>query len=210
MKKLLYGIPLALVQAMILPFTTALCASVPLEAQEPPRAQQTPAGRAQGPAGRAGRGGPAGRGEAEPAEPPQLVLEREVFTYPSFGRRNPFEPLVGDASGPRFEQMELRGVIYSPDASRSVALLGLRGRFEARLQQRVQQQTAAAEAGTLPTQIDTIMVPDRSTRLKTGESWGNVRIVQIQRDHVIVDVTDFGLTERRTLTMTLIRRGGQP
>jgi hypothetical protein len=204
MKKLVARISLALVSALV---------PIALVAQEPPRAQQTPAGRAQAPAGRAGRGGPAGRaGEAppaEPAEPPQLVLEREIFRYPTFGRRNPFEPLVGDASGPRFEQMELRGVIYSPDSNRSIALLGLRGRFEQRLQQRAAQQQQQAEAGTLPAQIDTIQVPDRSMRVKVGESWGNVRIVTINRDHVIVDVTDFGLTERRTLTM-LVRRGGQP
>jgi hypothetical protein len=200
MKKLVARISLALVPAMI-PLA-AFPTVVPLAAQE------TPAGReGQPPAGRAGRGGPAGRAggaaPAAPAEPPQLVLEREVFQYPTFGRRNPFEPLVGDASGPRFEQMELRG-------ARSVALLGLRGMFEQRLQQRVARQQQQAETGTLPAQIDTIQVPDRSTRVKVGESWGNVRVVTINRDHVIVDVTDFGLTERRTLTMTLVRRGGQP
>jgi hypothetical protein len=52
------------------------------------------------------------------------VVEREVFTYPAAGRRDPFEPL--DASedlGPRFEDLELSGIIYSPEAGNIVVLV---------------------------------------------------------------------------------------
>lgn len=206
MKRLLSNwLPLALLTVLAVPAS--------LQGQEGAargQAAQTPAGRAQAGRAQAGRGAEAAPPPAQ-VEEPELVFEREMFRYPNIARRNPFKPLVGDASGPRFEQMELRGVVYSTDQRQSVALLGLRGKFAQRLQQRVQQQTAAAEAGTLPPQVDTILVPDPSTRLKVGQSWGNVRVVQIARDNVVLDVTDFGLTERRTLTMTLVRRqGGQP
>jgi hypothetical protein len=136
------------------------------------------------------------------------VFEREIFRYPAFQRRNPFQPLVGSDAGPRFEQMELRGVIYDSDPSRSVALLGLRGRVEQRLRQQVQRALQAQEAGTAPPQMDTIFVPEPSVRVKVGQTWGNVRVVQIERDHIILDVTDFGLTERRTLAMNVLRPGG--
>jgi len=51
------------------------------------------------------------------------VLTREVFDYPTDGRRDPFEPLsAGDELGPRFEDLRLAGVIYSPDRG-SMAVL---------------------------------------------------------------------------------------
>lgn len=51
------------------------------------------------------------------------VLTREVFTYPSVGRRDPFEPLAsGEDLGPRFEDLALSGVIYSPERG-SIAVL---------------------------------------------------------------------------------------
>lgn len=50
-------------------------------------------------------------------------LLREVFDYPADGRRDPFEPLsTGEELGPRFEDLRLAGVIYSPDRG-SVAVL---------------------------------------------------------------------------------------
>ncbi|MGH7482037.1 MAG: hypothetical protein ACRELV_07770 [Longimicrobiales bacterium] len=61
-----------------------------------------------------------------PTPPPgeiQLVYDREVFLYSPEGRRDPFRPLTADGLGPRFEQLILRGIIFSPLESRSVALL---------------------------------------------------------------------------------------
>lgn len=44
------------------------------------------------------------------------VYEREAFDYPSRGRRNPFRPLnAGERVGPRFEDLELNGVLFSPE-----------------------------------------------------------------------------------------------
>ena len=44
-----------------------------------------------------------------------LGYEREVFDYPGRGRRDPFRPLTTfDASGPRFEDLEVTGIVFSP------------------------------------------------------------------------------------------------
>ncbi len=51
------------------------------------------------------------------------VYEREVYDYPSLGRRDPFRPLnAGEQIGPRFEDLNLSGVLYNP-AVGSVATL---------------------------------------------------------------------------------------
>ena len=44
-----------------------------------------------------------------------LGYEREVFIYSSRGRRNPFRPLTTfNAAGPRFEDLEVAGIVFSP------------------------------------------------------------------------------------------------
>lgn len=54
---------------------------------------------------------------------PPPIYEREVFTYPAFDRRDPFQPLHLDAqAGPRFGDLTLVGVLYNPQLG-SVAIL---------------------------------------------------------------------------------------
>lgn len=66
-------------------------------------------------------GVPAVAGAQENGESPGM--RREVFEYPAAGRRDPFEPLsAGDELGPRFEDLRLAGVIFSPERG-SVAVL---------------------------------------------------------------------------------------
>jgi len=44
------------------------------------------------------------------------VYEREIFEYPLFDRRDPFLALTaGMAIGPRFEDLTLVGVLFSPE-----------------------------------------------------------------------------------------------
>jgi hypothetical protein len=118
------------------------------------------------------------------AAPTELVFDREVFEYPTFQRRSPFRSLVGDSTaGPRFEQVRLRGIIWSTDPARSVALF----------------------AGP-PSGGGEAVLPSR--RLRRGETWGNMRVVEIQQDRVVVDVNEFGLTERRVLELTRRRAEG--
>ncbi len=52
------------------------------------------------------------------------IVEREAFVYPGAARRDPFEPLnAGDELGPRFEDLELSGIIYGSEAGSVVVLV---------------------------------------------------------------------------------------
>lgn len=122
----------------------------------------------------------------EPQQPPQppveteLVFEREVFRYPAFQRRNPFAPLDAGASGPRFEQLSVIGIMYSDTPAASVAVLSTGG-------------VSVAEDGTVSP------VAGEAFYLKVGQRIGNVTIVEIHPAQVVVDVEEFGLVDRRTL-----------
>lgn len=132
-----------------------------------------------------------------PPQPPparaaetELVFEREIFEYPSFTRRNPFRPLVGPGGGgPRFEQLSLIGIVYSPDPGGSVAVLTTGG------------VTVAADGTMSPVDGD-------AYSLRVGESIGNVTIVEIRRDAVVVDVEVFDSIEREIMTFVSRRQGG--
>lgn len=129
--------------------------------------------------------------EARPDDT-ELVFEREVFQYPSFTRRNPFRPLAGaEGGGPRFEQLNLIGIMYSPDPSASVAVVSTGG-------------VAVAADGTMsPIEGD-------AYNLKVGDRIGNTTIVQIRRDAVVVDVEVFDSVERHTMNFVSRRQGGTP
>lgn len=109
----------------------------------------------------------------------QLVFEREIFTYPSHARRNPFRPLTTQDAGPRFENLALLGIISSPDLNGSIALIGIRGGTGA----------GAGQGG----------VAAVTHRLREGQVIGNVRIIEIRPREVVVEVEDFGLRERRIM-----------
>ncbi len=107
----------------------------------------------------------------------QLVFDREVFTYPSFERRNPFRSLTGE-EGPRFEDMVLLGVVLSSRAGSSIAVVGAR-----------------------PPGSTSDQEPTRLFRLRSGESVGNVRVLEIRRREVVFSVDDFGIVETRMLEL---------
>ena len=134
--------------------------------------------------------GPAAAPERERPDSVQLRAEREVFEYPAFQRRNPFKALTGDEGGPRFEQMKLTGIIHSAEAGRSVATLTAGGGS--------QMTESGTRQGTR----------GRSSRLRVGERWGNVRIVAIRPDRILVDVEEFGLAERREMLLPTRGQGG--
>ncbi|MEN8145143.1 MAG: hypothetical protein ABFS14_09350 [Gemmatimonadota bacterium] len=61
--------------------------------------------------------------DADDQTRPSYVLEREVFDYPSEGRRDPFRELNPTTDvGPRFDDLELAGILHSPTVG-SVAVL---------------------------------------------------------------------------------------
>jgi hypothetical protein len=68
-------------------------------------------------------------GEPDDAAPVEAVqaaptLQRESFSYSGAGRRDPFKALeAGDELGPRFENLELAGIIFSPQAGSVIVLV---------------------------------------------------------------------------------------
>lgn len=121
----------------------------------------------------------------------ELVYEREVFSYPSFTRRNPFLALEGTAGGPRYEQLTLIGIMYSSDPASSVAVIST-------------GTVTVAEDGT------TSGVEGDAYYLRVGQTIGNTTIVEIRRDAVIVDVEVFDAVERNTMNFVSSREGGTP
>lgn len=123
-----------------------------------------------------------------PPDSSALVFEREVFFYPTFERRNPFvRVLSGSEGGPRYEELQLIGVIFSPTPDLSVALFGPRGGGQEGGGQQQARQTF---------------------RARRGDQLGNVRILEIQRTRVVVEVEEFGLTEQRIMELQRTGQGG--
>jgi hypothetical protein len=133
------------------------------------------------------------QGQEPPPQPqvePELVFEREVFEYPSFPRSNPFLPLsASDQGGPRYEQLTLTGIIWDADPTFSVAVL-------------TTGAVAVAQDGTVS------VAQGAAYNAKVGQRIGNTTVREIQRDRVVVDVEEFGLTDRRTMFIASRRQGG--
>jgi hypothetical protein len=131
---------------------------------------------------------PGGTPLQSPADSIELVYDREVFTYPSFDRRNPFRPLTGEASvGPRFEDLVLMGRIISSNPASSIALVGAR-------------QPGTGQGDT----------PARTYRLRVGDVLGNTRLLEIRDQMVLLEVEEFGLRETRVLDLVRDFRTPEP
>ena len=123
----------------------------------------------------------------------ELTFEREVFSYPTFSRRNPFRPLLAsEEGGPRWEGMRLEGIVYDADPRFSIAIVSS-GRAGLRSQAQNAQPTGPI---------------GEMARLRVGERWGNIRILEIRRDQVLIEVEEFGLTEQRTMRLPVRGEGG--
>lgn len=126
------------------------------------------------------------------ASPADLVFEREVFDYPSFQRRNPFLPLAASGEGgPRIEQVRLMGIIYSEDPGQSVAILG-------------NSLVTISEDGSSVT----VSEGGEAWYMKEGQSIGNIRVIEIHQEQVVVEVEEFGLTEQRIMQLQTRLIGG--
>lgn len=123
----------------------------------------------------------------------ELIAEREVFQYPLYERRNPFKALVAGVEGaPRFDQLRLMGIIYSDDPGSSVAIVGTS----------VVQLSEDATTASI--------VEGRAWYLKVGQSIGNIRVIEIRREQVVMEVEEYGLTERKIMQLDTRRLGGTP
>lgn len=149
-------------------------------------------------------GGLAGQDTQDaPAQSPgdslTLAFEREVFVYPEYFRRNPFKSLLGGEEGPRFEALVLFGLLTSPFAGESIALIGEGTR------------TVIPASLGVPETI-TLEVTGRTYRMREGEivGNGNVTVRTIAVDQVIVEVAEFGRVETRIMLLPRASSGGGP
>jgi hypothetical protein len=133
--------------------------------------------------------------QAPPGQPPaqtDLILRREVFNYPGFARRNPFVAVTSVAEGEvSASELRLIGVILDRDPARSVAILGT--------------SIATLQEGSGSLQVSQ---PGAAYYLRRGESLGNITLVEIHEDHVVVDVQEFGLVDRLTISLETGIPGG--
>jgi hypothetical protein len=130
-----------------------------------------------------------------------LVFDREIFVYPRYDRRNPFRPLLdASESGPLYEQLTLLGIVHSDDPRFSVALFG---GATVTSEEAVTSDATGAQSDTTQTGegVTTTGQGMITYRARRGDILGNMRIIEIQQDRVIVDVTDFGVTDQRVFVL---------
>ena len=115
--------------------------------------------------------------------PGRLVLERERFTYHGHGRRDPFQPgAEAGVDDGAFAGLQVLGIIHHEIPRHRLVVL--------RAETVPDGGSGAAGPGPL----------EPSThRLRTGDTLGPLRIVQVLRRRVVVDVTVQGGVNRRIL-----------
>lgn len=114
----------------------------------------------------------------------ELILERETYTYPARGRRDPFRrsPLPSSRA-PGTESVILLGIIHHPDPAYRVAVI----RFH-----RGPGGTADSDGDPPAPAVE---------RLRSGEVLGGLRIVAIEVDSVVVEVDGRAGTATRVLAL---------
>ena len=121
---------------------------------------------------------------------PGSILEREVYAYPSRGRRDPFLPLDPPSlQGPGAGRIRLLGIIHHPDPMYRVAVIRLH-----------------REGGGRGDGEETPAVSPAS-RLRIGEVLAGMRIAAIEIDHVVVEVEEPGGMTTRVLSTAREPRG---
>lgn len=95
---------------------------------------------------------------AQASGAPPVVYRREVFLYPRSGRPDPFRSLVTpEELGYRVQDVQLTGVIYSPNSRLSVAVLSetaTKKRFRLHVGERIGGITVAA---IYPRRVDVVI-----------------------------------------------------
>ena len=131
-----------------------------------------PGGQARVPSSAEPRDSAGVAGETSPTG--QLVLERERFTYAVSGRRDPFQP---PAESPADETvvagLRILGIIHHEIPRYSLVLV------------------QARRAGGVTPDAEIVGADQVTThRLRPGDQLGPLRVVQVQRHRVIVEVVD--------------------
>lgn len=120
-----------------------------------------------------------------------LSLRRELFTYMSANRRDPFSPPGALVTGnPMVGGVRLVGIIHHPDTRLSVVLVevGLR---------------SGEDGEGAPTEE----ALSTGVRLRVGDSVGGNRVVEIHPNHVVVEIASPNGVNRRVLETSSGERG---
>lgn len=118
---------------------------------------------------------PTGRGvaaipTATPAAP-GIAVTREIFSYPTVGRRDPFYSLIlTEDLRPLLSDLKLVGILYEPAGRRSVAVM-----------RDIQTNT--------------------QYRVVTGQTIGRMRVAQIKSRGVVFTIDEFGLSRQDSLML---------
>ena len=122
-----------------------------------------------------------------------LSFRRELFTYMSDNRRDPFSPPGASlTSNPMVGGVRLLGIIHHPDPRLSVVLLEVAQRSE--------------EDGEGAT---TAEAPVTGVRLRIGDSVGGNSVVEIHPDHVVVETASPSGVNRRILGISSEEGGAE-
>lgn len=108
-----------------------------------------------------------------------VIFNREVYGYPSSGRRDPFASLI--ASGdirPLLSDLVIVAISLDPTGRNSVATL--------------------KDAST-----------NELYRVRTGSVFGRMRVTAIRQREIGLAIDEFGFTRQETLSITVPTRGGR-
>ena len=114
------------------------------------------------------------------------TMEREAFTYVVAGRRDPFRPVSAPAVATGFFGVRLLGIISHDDPRRSVAVVRL---LE-------EEDQSASGDGSAPGSN-----AGENHRVSIGDRIGNIRVLVIDRKHVVVALDGPAGTSRRILEL---------
>jgi hypothetical protein len=108
-----------------------------------------------------------------------VVFNREVYAYPSAGRRDPFASLItsGDIR-PILADLDIVGIILDPTGRSSVATLRDRSTSEV-------------------------------YRVRVGSVFGRMRVTAIRQREVALAIDEFGFTRQEVLSINVPSGGGR-
>jgi hypothetical protein len=108
-----------------------------------------------------------------------VVFNREVYAYPSAGRRDPFASLItsGDIR-PILADLDIVGIILDPSGRSSVATLKDRSTNEV-------------------------------YRVRVGSLFGRMRVTAIRQREVALAIDEFGFTRQEVLSINVPSGGGR-
>ena len=126
----------------------------------------------------------ASRGAAAPpalaTDSSTVTFDREVFTYVSSGRRDPFSsPFETGEIRPLIADLRIAGIIFDLTGRNSVAVL--------------RDKTTQEQY-----------------RVKTGQMLGRARVAQIRQQEVVMTIDEYGFSRQEILKLSLQQTKGKP